>query len=139
MLISILACSLGFHGTTFEFFLMKIKNDASVALKALLLFFGRSLAHGGNKRGNRGTDGQTDRQTHSRMKYRNPRWAYVPRVNNCLIRHTFKTVRRVVLRKFLHIRGITHARNIATPIRVIHNSAALKWHVALRSNYARAI
>ena len=26
--------------------------------------------------------------------------------------------RRVVLQKFLHVRGITHARNIATPIRV---------------------
>ena len=68
MLISILACSLGFHAITFErstFTKMAIfLNQASVALNPLLSLFGRFVARSGRKRGNRQTDGQTDRQTY---------------------------------------------------------------------------
>ena len=60
MLISILACSLGFHAITFE---RSTFNQASVALNPLVSLFGRLVARTGRKRGNRQNDGQTDRQT----------------------------------------------------------------------------
>ena len=68
MLISILACLLGFHAITFErstftkIALFKIK-PASVALNPLVSLFGRLVARSGRKRGNRQTDGRTDRMT----------------------------------------------------------------------------
>ena len=59
LLISVLACSLGFHVITLErSIFMKIaffKNRASVALNTLLSLFGRFLARGGRKRGYRHT------------------------------------------------------------------------------------
>ena len=72
VLISILACSLGFHAITFErhFF-----NEASVALNPLVSLFGRFVERGGRKRGNRQTD--TDTHTH---RPSNPRCACAPSV-----------------------------------------------------------
>ena len=66
MLISILACSLGFHAITFErstftkIAIFKIK-PVHVALNPLVSLFGRLVARSGRKRGNRQTDGQTYR------------------------------------------------------------------------------
>ena len=61
MLISILACSLGFHAITFErSTFTKIENQASVALNPLVSLFGRLVARSGRKRGNRQTDRLTD-------------------------------------------------------------------------------
>ena len=91
MLISILACSLGFHAITFErstfmkIAIFKIK-PCSVVLNPLVSLFGRLVACSGRKRGNRQTDRrtdrQTDRQTDLQTKYCNPRCACAPRVNN---------------------------------------------------------
>ena len=63
MLVSILACSLGFHAITEN---RLCKNQASVALNRLLSLFARLLARGGRKRGNRQADGQTDGHTYER-------------------------------------------------------------------------
>ena len=64
MLISILACSLGFQAITFErstFTKIAIfLNQASVVLNPLVSLFGRLVARSGRKRGNRQTDRQTD-------------------------------------------------------------------------------
>ena len=61
MLISILACSLGFPAITFErstFTKIAIfKNKASVALNPLVSLFGRLVARSGRR-----TDGRTDDQ-----------------------------------------------------------------------------
>ena len=67
MLISILACSLGFHVITFErstFTKITIfKNQASVVLNPLVSLFGRLVVRSARKRGNRQTDGRTDGMT----------------------------------------------------------------------------
>ena len=78
MLISILACSLGFHAITSErgtFTKIAIlKNQASVALNPLVSLFYLFVACGGRKRGNRRTDGQTEKPStvtlaaHARLK-----------------------------------------------------------------------
>ena len=66
MLISILACSLGFHAITFERStytkIAIFKIQASVVLNPLVSLFGRLVALSGRKRGNRPTDRQTDRR-----------------------------------------------------------------------------
>ena len=64
MLISILACSLGFHAITLErstFYYFK--NQDSVVLNPLVLLFGRLVARNGRIRGTGQTDGRTDRMT----------------------------------------------------------------------------
>ena len=59
MLISILACSLGFHAITFErSTFTKIENQASVVLNPLVSLFGGLVARSGRQ-----TDGQTDGMT----------------------------------------------------------------------------
>ena len=78
MLISILACSLCFHAITFEcstftkIAIFRIKPGS------------RLVARSGRTRGDRRTDGRTDRMT---TKYCNPCCACTPRVNNraCVI------------------------------------------------------
>ena len=63
MLFSIMACSLGFHAITSE--RSFLKNEACVALNpSVSSLFGRFVARGGRKRGNRHTHIETDRQTH---------------------------------------------------------------------------
>ena len=65
MLISILACSLGFHAITFECSTYEnhhLKNQASVVLNPLVSLFGRLVARSGRKHGNRQTDRQTDKR-----------------------------------------------------------------------------
>ena len=73
MLISILACCR--HNFSMQYFYENghFKNEASVALNPLVSLFGRFVARGGRKRGNRHT--HTD-------KVRNPRCACAPRVNS---------------------------------------------------------
>ena len=62
MLISILACSLGFHTITFECSTSTMyANQASAAMNPLVSFFGCLVARSGRKRGNRQTDGRNDR------------------------------------------------------------------------------
>ena len=61
VLICILACSLGFHAITSERGTRHFKNEASVALNPLVSLVYLFVARGGKKRGNRRTDGQTDR------------------------------------------------------------------------------
>ena len=67
MLISILACSLGFHVITFERStstqIAIFKNQASVALNPLVSLFGCLVARSGRKCGNRQTEGWTDEMT----------------------------------------------------------------------------
>ena len=53
VLISILACSLGFHARTPYYENRTFLNEASVALNPLVSLFGRFVARGGRKRDNR--------------------------------------------------------------------------------------
>ena len=66
MLISILACSLGFHAITSECSTYEnrlIENKGSAVLSPLVSLFYLFVARGGRNRDNRRTDGQTDRTT----------------------------------------------------------------------------
>ena len=64
MLISILACSLGFHAITFERSTFRyFKNQASVALNPLVSLFGRLVARSARISGTGQTDGRTDGKT----------------------------------------------------------------------------
>ena len=63
MLISILACSLGFHAITLErstFTKMAILKIKSVVLNPLVSLFGRLVACSGRIRGAGQTDGRTE-------------------------------------------------------------------------------
>ena len=61
MLISILACSLGFHAITLErSTFTKIENQDSVVLNPLVSLFGRLVARSGRIRDTGQTDGRTD-------------------------------------------------------------------------------
>ena len=78
MLISILACSLGFHTITLEQSFYKnlhFKNEAGVPLNPLVSLFRRIVARGGRKRAE-----NTHRQTDTQTKYCNPCCACTPGV-----------------------------------------------------------
>ena len=79
MLISILACLLGFHAITFErstFTKITILKSSQCGTEPVGIAFGRLVPRSGRKHGNRQTNRQTDLQT----KYSNPRCACAPRV-----------------------------------------------------------
>ena len=88
MLISILACLLGFHAITLErrtFYENRhIKNEASLVLNPFVSLFGLFLLRvvAENMVTDRHTDRHTDRQTDTQTKDCNPRCACAPRVNN---------------------------------------------------------